>query len=260
MVVAHNSPFVVPHNAASNQVFQLIKQLDDGIRGLGPLEDYLRTVVSWLESHPYEVIAIMMGNDARVNPTNYIQPITGSGMLPYLFTPSRADLTLEEWPTLAEMIIENKRVVLYLDYLANQTAVPWLLDQFVYQWQTPFSPTDPHFPCTEQHPPNQAEDVSRNRMYMLGRGLDIAMTLSGMSILIPAYSLLDKVNAVSGNGSLGRNVEYCTAMWGRPPKWLLVDYYNFGNFNGSVFEVAAQANIVLRAVLQLACRFLKLDL
>jgi hypothetical protein len=33
MVVAHNSPFVVPHNAASNQMLPVITQLEDGIRG-----------------------------------------------------------------------------------------------------------------------------------------------------------------------------------------------------------------------------------
>ena len=33
MVVAHNSPFVVPHNAASNQVLGVVTQLNDGIRG-----------------------------------------------------------------------------------------------------------------------------------------------------------------------------------------------------------------------------------
>lgn len=35
-----------------------------------------------------------------------------------------------------------------------------------------------------------------------------------------------------------------TAMWNRPPNFLLVDYYNYGNPNGSVFEVAAQMNNV----------------
>jgi hypothetical protein len=65
-----------------------------------------------------------------------------------------------------------------------------------------------------------------------------------MEILVPAYSLLNQVNAVSGNGSLGLNVENCEKMWGRPPNWLVVDYYNFGNFNGSVFQVAATANNV----------------
>ena len=33
MVVAHNSPFVVPHNAASNQLLGVVTQLNDGIRG-----------------------------------------------------------------------------------------------------------------------------------------------------------------------------------------------------------------------------------
>jgi hypothetical protein len=32
--------------------------------------------------------------------------------------------------------------------------------------------------------------------------------------------------------------------WGRAPNFLLVDYYNYGNFPGSVFEVAAQHNNV----------------
>lgn len=34
------------------------------------------------------------------------------------------------------------------------------------------------------------------------------------------------------------------ADWDRPPNFLLVDYYNIGSFNGSVFAVAAEANNV----------------
>jgi hypothetical protein len=33
MVVAHNSPFVKPHNAASNQMYPVLNQLNDGVRG-----------------------------------------------------------------------------------------------------------------------------------------------------------------------------------------------------------------------------------
>jgi hypothetical protein len=184
----------------------------------------------------------MMGNDDRVAPTNYVEPFQNAGLLPYLYEPSNTTLTLDQWPTLAEMIIRNKRVVVMLDYLANQTEVPWLLDEFAYQWETPFSPTNPAFPCTEQRPPDQSDDVSRNKMYMANHNLNIAIAIGGASLLVPAYSLLDQVNAVSGNGSLGRMVDNCTGMWNRPPNWLLVDYYNFGNFNGSVFQVAADAN------------------
>lgn len=273
MVVAHNSPFVKPRNAASNQVLGVETQLNDGIRGLqfetqkpnpsspirlchtscdlldvGTLEAYLTTVRGWLENNPYEVIAIMMGNnngqDTKNAATDYIEPFQNAGMLDYVWTPSARSLNLTEWPTLSEMILKNERVVVMLDYNADQDAVPWLLNEFDYQWQTPFSPTDPSFPCTQQRPPNQAEDVSRNRMYMLNHNLNVDIAIGGTNILVPAYGLLDQINAVSGNGSLGLNVQDCEAMWNRPPNWLLVDYYNFGNFNGSVFQVAATANNV----------------
>jgi hypothetical protein len=216
---------------------------------VGTLESYLATVKGWLDDNPYEVIAIIMGNNngqsTRIPVTEYVAPFTDSGMMEYLWTPSSSSLNLSDWPTLAEMIIRNKRVVVMMDYGTDQSKVPWLLSEFDYQWETPFSPTDPSFPCTQQRPPNQAEEVSRNRMYMLNHNLNIEVKLLGMDgILIPAYSLLDGVNAVSGNGSVGRNVQNCTATWDRPPNWILVDYYNYGNFNGSVFEVAAMANNV----------------
>jgi len=269
MVVAHNSPFDIPHNAASNQVYGVTQQLDDGIRGLqfethmpnntirlchtsctlldaGTLEAYLVAVVQWLEKNPYEVITIMMGNDDRVNPEKYVAPFTNSGILRYLYTPPQDPMPLSTWPTLAEMILTQKRVVVMLDYLANQTAVPWLLDEFSQQWETPFSPTDLDFPCTEQRPPGQSRETSENRMYMTNHNLNIEISISSISLLVPAYGLLNQTNSaeVSVTGSLQRGVDNCTTMWNRPPNFLLVDYYNIGNFNGSVFQVAARANNV----------------
>lgn len=202
----------------------------------------------WLDDNPYEVIAIMMGNnngqDTKNAATDYVEPFQNSGILDYIWTPPARTMNLTGWPTLSEMILRKHRVVAMLDYNADQDAVPWLLDEFNYQWQTPFSPTDPSFPCTQQRPPGQSEAVSRNRMYMLNHNLNVEIALGGTSILVPAYGLLDDINAVSGNGSLGVNVDGCEELWDRPPNWLLVDYYNFGNFNGSVFEVAATANNV----------------
>ncbi|KAI4607975.1 hypothetical protein J4E80_009372 [Alternaria sp. BMP 0032] len=221
----------------------------DTLLDVGTLESYLATVKGWLDQNPFEVIAIMMGNnngqDTRNPATDYIAPFQNSGIMEYVWTPPSASLNLTDWPTLAEMIIRTKRVVVMLDYGADQEQVPWLLSEFNYQWQTPFSPTDPAFPCTEQRPPNQPEEVSRERMYVMNHNLNIEVSLPGVSsILIPAYSLLDEINAVSGNGSVGLNVQNCEKMWTRPPNWILVDYYNYGNFNGSVFQVAATANNV----------------
>lgn len=79
---------------------------------------------------------------------------------------------------------------------------------------------------------------------MANHNLNLKVTLLGNSLLIPNTVLLNETNAVSGFGSLGRMAKNCTQRWDRPPNFLLVDYYNTGSGNGSVFEVAAMMNNV----------------
>ncbi|KAL9620301.1 MAG: hypothetical protein Q9160_005200 [Pyrenula sp. 1 TL-2023] len=269
-VAAHNSPFNRPGNAASNQDLDPITQLNDGIRMLqfqthyenstiylchtscsilnaGTLEFYLTRVTSWLRANPYEVITILMGNSDLISPTNYTSAITTSGLLPYLYTPPTVPMSLSQWPTLSSLILHGTRAVMMLDYNANQTAVPYLLDEFAQMFETPFSPTDPSFPCTAQRPPeSQPAALPRSdRMYMANHNLNVEINLGSFSLLTPAFPLLSQTNAVDGNASLGEMARNCTATWeGRPPNFLLVDYYNYGDFNGSVFQVAAEMNNV----------------
>jgi hypothetical protein len=126
--------------------------------------------------------------------------------------------------------------------------IPWLLDIWSYQWQTPFSPTDPSFPCTVQRPPGQDRATSQNRLYLANHNLNVAIGLSYGAvgdILVPDVVQLNSTNAndtVYGSADLA--VQHCTEDWGRPPNFLLVDYYNRGNFNGSTLAVAAKANNV----------------
>lgn len=272
-VMAHNSPFVVPNNAASNQMLGVTKQLNDGIRGLqfethkpnssspmmlchtscdllnvGPLEDYLVTVRTWLDKNRYEVITIMVGNEDFVDASNYIAPFQNSGMIDYLYVPDAVPMGLDGWPTLGEMILTNKRVVVMLAYDANQTAIPWLLEQWNYAWQTPFSPTNPEFPCTVQRPPNQSKNVSHDRLYTANHNLNLQIDdkALGLDILVPYWPQLNNTNAnyTTVEGCAGTTVDQCTNMWGRPPNYLLVDYYNIGNFNGSTLAAGARANNV----------------
>lgn len=272
-VMAHNSPFVVENNAASNQAFHVTTQLNDGIRGLqfethkpnasspmmlchsscdelnvGPLEDYLVTVREWLDQNRFEVITILMGNDDFVEPTNYTAPFTNSGMLDYLYIPNSVPMGLDGWPTLSEMITSNKRVVAMLDYKANQQQVPWLLEQWDYLFQTPFSPTNPEFPCTAQRPPNQPRNVSADRLYVANHNLNLPIKIPSLdlNILVPYWPQLDNTNAnfTEKEGAAGTMIDNCTAMWNRPPNFLLVDYYNYGNFNGSTLAAGARANNV----------------
>lgn len=70
------------------------------------------------------------------------------------------------------------------------------------------------------------------------------MSLLGTSILIPYVTELNTTNNVSGFGSLGLAANNCRDAYDRAPNILNVDYYNYGGFPGSVFEVAARINNV----------------
>lgn len=264
-VCAHNSPFIKPNNAAANQAYDVINQLDDGIRMLqiqahvangtvflchsscdilnaGTMTDYLTTVAEWVAKHPYDVITILIGNAKYLPVTTYTPAIADSGLLPYVYTPPKKDMKLADWPTLSSMIITSSRVVIFMDYEANQDTTPYILDEFSYMWETPFDPVDRAFPCTVQRPPNLSKAAAKSRMYIANHNLNTELELLGNSLLVPTQPLLAETNAVSGFGSLGLAAQQCNATWGKPPTVLNVDYYNVGN--GSVFEVAAKWNNV----------------
>jgi hypothetical protein len=269
MVAAHNSPFVRTGSAAANQEYPVTTQLDDGIRFLqaqiqwptngtvphfchtscdildaGPITDWLTDVKNWVASHPYDVVTILLGNGNYSKPDMYVPYIESTGILPYVYTPPVVPMNLTDWPTLSQMILHGQRVVFFLDYMANQTAYPWLLDEFSQMWETPFDPVDPSFPCTLQRPPNLPPDQAKARLYMANHNLNAEVSLLGTSLLVPAVSLLNTTNAAYGNGSLGVAAETCKSEWGRAPNFLNVDYYNYGSPPGSVFEVAAIMNNV----------------
>ncbi len=269
VVGAHNSPFVRPGNAAANQELDVLTQLDDGVRFLqaqmqwptngsvphfchtpcdlldaGPITDWLAKVKGWVASHPYDVVTVLLENGNYSSPALYAPFIEASGILAFAYQPPLQPMRLADWPTLSELILAGKRVVLFLDYNANQTAFPWLLDEFSQLWETPFDPVDRAFPCAPQRPPGLADADAADRLYLTNHNLNVEVSLLGASILVPATSLINQTNNATGYGSLGAAALTCLAQWGRPPNVLNVDYYNYGSPPGSVFEVAAQMNNV----------------
>jgi hypothetical protein len=206
----------------------------------GPITIWLTEVYEWVSTHPYDVVTLILENGDYAPVTSYVPFIESTGITKYTYIPPRIPMSLEDWPTLETMILAGKRVVLFMDYNANQTAVPWILDEFSQLWETPFDQTDPTFPCTPQRPPNLSPAEAKDRMYMTNHNLNYEIDLLGNAILVPYIPLLPVTNNVTGNGSLGAGVEECIGDWGFPPKFLDVDFYDVGN--GSVFEVAAKAN------------------
>lgn len=179
---------------------------------MGPLEDYLVTVTEWIKTHPYDVVTILMGNSDYVSPSYFTKPVENSGLKDLVYTPPKIPMSLDDWPSLSSMILSGKRAVMFLDYQANQTADPWLMDEFSQVWETPFSPTDREFPCTAQRPPNLAPQDASNRLYIANHNLNLEFNFGSLNLLIPNTALLNETNAVSGYGSLGRMADNCTSM------------------------------------------------
>ncbi|EGX95940.1 PLC-like phosphodiesterase, TIM beta/alpha-barrel domain [Cordyceps militaris CM01] len=270
-VGAHNSPFVRPGNSASNQALPVKVQLNDGIRlvqaqmqwptngtephfchtscdilDAGPIDEWLTEVREWVDDHPYDVVTILLGNGNYSDASLYKPYIEKSGIQKYAYTPPLLPMKLNDWPTLQDLILRGKRVIMFLDYNANHTAVPWLLDEFSQVWETPFDPTDTSFPCTVQRPPDLKADDAKDRMYLMNHNLNAEFNVFDIQLLVPAVSLLNQTNAADGNGSLGMAANNCRTDWGRAPNFLNVDYYNYGSnkVNGSVFLAAARLNNV----------------
>jgi hypothetical protein len=212
----------------------------------GPAEEYFSNITQWLDAREnrFEVVTILIGNGNYSNVGNFTAPIMNSGLKRYVYTPPKIPMSLEDWPTLGELILNNTRAIVFMDYEANQTAVPYILDEFSQIWETPFDPLNNSFPCTVDRPPKLGDIMAHNRMFMLNNNLNVKLDLLGTELLVPNLKAINTTNAVSGDGSLGASTKGCVADWNRPPNFLLVDYYNDGNFPGSVFEIAAQANNV----------------
>jgi len=276
-VAAHNSPFTTPRNVGRNQEYGVTQQLNDGIRMLqgqahlvngtlyychtscdllnaGTVEDYLTEVTAWVAAHPFDVVTIIFGNydyekkdkDGKplVTSSNFVAPIEASGLINYIYQPPKTAMTLEDWPTLGQMLLTQKRVVTFIDYNFDTDAVPYMLWEFYNMWETPYSPTDANFPCTIGRPDNLGDDKARSLLYMANHNLNVEIAIAGLSLLVPNVAATNTTNGLEGEGSLGLMANRCTTSWDRPPNFLLVDFYNQGPTNGSVFEVAAQANNV----------------
>ena len=224
-VAAHNSAFSIPNNAASNQYFDTEVQLNDGVRMIqgqthwvnntvynchtscdllnaGTWQSQLEVITNWVARHPYDVITILVGNSDLVGVENYVPAIEASGLRPYLYEPEYVPQHRDQWPTLGEMILSGKRVVLFMDYMANQPEVPYILNEFTHMWETPFSPTDPAFPCTIGRPPNLNETRAREEfMYLANHNLNTAVQLGaltggggGTPLLIPNTAQINQTN------------------------------------------------------------------
>ncbi|OBT54805.1 hypothetical protein VE04_04071 [Pseudogymnoascus sp. 24MN13] len=243
---AHNSAFV-GELPTQNQGLEVEGQLDMGIRFLqaqthnlfglgemymchtscfllntGPLVKYLERINKWMVAHPNEVVILLLTNQDNADVSIFGKAMVNSGLAKLAYTPPKK-LALDEWPTLQEMINSNKRLVMFLDYHADTAKVPYILDEFAYCFETPFSQTDPTFPqCSVDRPPNAS---AAGRFSIINHVLDFALTPGKDGVLIPDILQAEKTNSVA---SIMAQVGLCQKAHGATPNFILVDYAERG--------------------------------
>jgi len=185
----------------------------------GTYQSELEIVAGWLKDNPYDVVTILIVNSDLTKVDNFVPAIQNSGLAEFLYTPKYVPQHKDQWPTLGEMILSGQRAVVFMDYNANQTAIPYILDEFTHMWETPFSPQDPSFPCTIQRPPGLNTTVARdNYMYLANHNLNTAIDISAIlgndgdeSILIPDSASINTTNGeYLTSGQLGSMAANCS--------------------------------------------------
>lgn len=148
-----------------NQRYSVSRQLADGVRGLmldtyefrgeitlchgecidflgfKPLIATLVEIREFLRCHPGEVVSIIF--ESYVTAEQIRQQFVDSGLIDYV----HAQPPGAPWPTLAEMIAANQRLVAFTDREGG--AFDWYHDVWEYARETPYAASEPAaFTCT----------------------------------------------------------------------------------------------------------------
>ncbi|KAK3672677.1 hypothetical protein LTR78_007489 [Recurvomyces mirabilis] len=191
----------------------------------GSFQNYSSTIKTWLDDSPDDVITLLIVNGDNVDVSMFDAVFSSTGLKQYAFVPSTSpnQLAINDWPTYAQMITANTRLVVFIDSKANQNIVPYILDEFTYFFETPYDTTDPNFAeCTLDRP---AGGSAAGRMYIVNHFLDASL----FGILFPNDAADYTTNAATGSGSIGAQAQLCESDYQRPPNVVLVDMFDRGD-------------------------------
>jgi hypothetical protein len=258
---AHDSAFVAnaanAYTISGNQFFDAKTQLDAGVRLLtaqihtipdqgielrlchtdcslydgGTLIDWLAGINSWMDANPNDVVTLLFVNSENANAQRLNAAFKASGINKYSYTPaSKGPQTT--WPTLAAMIKANTRLVTYIASLGDNTAAPYMLDEFAYVFENPFEVTAfanftavPDRPTSLQGKSQQA--IDSGRLFLMNHFLDRVQILN---IVVPDRDNAARTNSPDPSvlGSLGDAMTKAVQLYQKPPNYVLVDWFNAG--------------------------------
>ncbi|KAJ2342470.1 hypothetical protein GGH92_005360, partial [Coemansia sp. RSA 2673] len=171
-----------------------------------------------------------------------------SGIEKYAFVPTptfSANATNHSgyhWPTLGQMISDNQRLVVFIDSNAQTDVVPYILPEWEYVVEIPYSNIHPikEFPCNQDRP---RDGMPRDLLVLNHFGYN-RLTVAGKNIDTPLTSSQVQENKYNSLGSLQAHLSTCANIWGesRVFNFITLDYYDVGN--RSIFDIVDKINRV----------------
>ncbi|KAL8934488.1 MAG: hypothetical protein Q9216_005888 [Gyalolechia sp. 2 TL-2023] len=182
---------------------------------------------TWLDRNPYDVVTILLVNADNAAASDLDAQFEAAAIRPYAYTPESYS-----WPTLDELIVSGTRLLTFVADIAPSATAPYLMNEFTYIFENPFSVLSlSNFSCIPERPASvqgqTSAAVQSGRLPLMNHFLNVGQ---GFGIQIPDIDNITITNAASGpTGNLGDAATACTAAYGRPPSFIMVDFFQHGS-------------------------------
>ncbi len=181
----------------------------------------LEAMRDFLLTHPNQVLVVINQNEG-VEPKQFARVVEESGLGEFVYRGPT-----DEWPTLAEMIRTNERVLMMAENPPFE-GVPWYHEAYAITQETPYHFNRPAQLIDKALLPASCEEYrghSDAELFLLNHWIDTTPA--------PRPSNAVKVNA---RGPLLRRARECERLRGQRPNLLAVDFWKTGDVLGVADE------------------------
>jgi len=199
----------------------------------GKAADYLHQVKLFLDSHPNEVLTLIIANPEVIPVKEWATLFNSTGLGEIAYNPPQPIMTREDWPTLGEMISSSKRVVIFIDKGAEvrtDEASQFVLPHFQMMWEDKYDPTDPKFPCKVDR---SAGPLAPNQqLNLINHNLNTNIFPIGAGVLIPDRLDSPRTNSVQ---DIEMHSDHCAPLANyQRPNFVLLDFVTTGSGSAAV--------------------------
>jgi hypothetical protein len=271
---AHDSAFIrdatTDFSVSGNQFYNTTIQLNAGVRlvsaqihksngnmhlchsscdllDAGILSTWLTEIKEWLDSHPRDVVTLLLVNADDFEPSEINEHFQASNITEYAYVPPSKDTAPTSWPTLQDLITANKRLLTFVASIQPSTipdSMTYLMDEFTFIFENDFENVqmsdfscEPHRPTAVANNTEQA--LAENKMALMNHFLYKESDF--LNIQSPDVDNITTTNNPGSGqvGMLGTAVDECTSQYGgNAPTFILVDFFD----EGPAIDAVDQAN------------------